>query len=358
LFTPKAYNVDFDLVPSLSGHQMLAAPEGTKMEHFLTWVQALPDREPPAWLSLPPTAERLIAVAQGNELLWKLRKMRMLADDDDELLTTAVKSQGSQQPAWMRTLFERCREWLGELPEKFNTLAKQAAEHQDPLYRLFAREGSIGRRLLDHVQRDLQDIIKVCQGELKQTNHLRTLMSALTKGTIPDHWRRYKVNKSMAVTGWIANFARRLAQLDHIAGLDNLNNLEVWLGGLFFPEAYITATRQAVAHRKKWSLETLYLRLDLERVNDPGAFVVDGLVLEGASWTNDRLILNDGDAVRLNSSQLRWVQVDESNQQGLVNLPVYLNNDRGDVLFTVDLPFDTASGSLVATRAVCLTAGG
>lgn len=67
--------------------------------------------------------------------------------------------------------------------KKFNTLVKQAAEHQDPLYRLFAREGSIGRKLLDHVRRDLQDIIKVCQGELKQTNHLRTLMSALTKGT-------------------------------------------------------------------------------------------------------------------------------------------------------------------------------
>ena len=87
-------------------------------------------------------------------------------------------------------------------------------------------------------------------------------------------------------------------------------------------------------------------------------FYFVGLVLEGASWTNDRLILNDGDAVRLNSSQLRWVQIDESNQEGLVNLPVYLNNDRSDVLFTVDLPFDTASGPLVATRAVCLTAGG
>ena len=45
--------------------------------------------------------------------------MRMLADDDDELLATAVKSQGSQQPAWMRMLFERCREWLGELPEVY-----------------------------------------------------------------------------------------------------------------------------------------------------------------------------------------------------------------------------------------------
>ncbi len=80
----------------------------------------------------------------------------------------------------------------------------------------------------------------------------------------------------MGVTGWIADFARRLIQLDRVAGLNNLNDFEVWLGGLFFPDAYITATRQAVAHRKRWSLETLSLRLDIEKVNDPEAFIVDG----------------------------------------------------------------------------------
>jgi hypothetical protein len=86
------------------------------------------------------------------------------------------------------------------------------------------------------------------------------------------------VKKTNSVAEWIPNFARRLAQLDHVATLDggNLNNVEVWLGGLFYPEAYITATRQAVAHRKRWSLETLHLRLDMERVNDPEAFIVDG----------------------------------------------------------------------------------
>lgn len=81
----------------------------------------------------------------------------------------------------------------------------------------------------------------------------------------------------MAVSEWIANFARRLTQLDTIASLDDLSDVEVWLGGLFFPEAYVTATRQAVAHRKRWSLETLHLRLDIERVNDPGAFIIDGM---------------------------------------------------------------------------------
>ena len=81
----------------------------------------------------------------------------------------------------------------------------------------------------------------------------------------------------MSVSEWIPDFARRLAQLDNLTEKDNLTDVEVWLGGLFFPEAYITATRQAVAHRKKWSLETLHLRLDIERVNDPNAFIIDGI---------------------------------------------------------------------------------
>ena len=86
--------------------------------------------------------------------------------------------------------------------------------------------------------------------------------------------------------------------------------------------------------------------------------VTTGLALEGAAWSTDKLVLSDGEAVRLNASQIRWVQSDESSNANLVNLPVYLNNDRSDVLFTVDLPFDSSAGSLVAMRAVCLTAGG
>lgn len=52
--------------------------------------------------------------------------MRMLSDEDEEAApTAAAKSQTSQQPAWMRTLLERCREWLNQLPavqKKFTLL--------------------------------------------------------------------------------------------------------------------------------------------------------------------------------------------------------------------------------------------
>lgn len=81
----------------------------------------------------------------------------------------------------------------------------------------------------------------------------------------------------MSVSEWIPDLARRLAQLDGITTMQqSLSNVEVWLGGLFFPEAYVTATRQAVAHRKRWSLETLCLRLDIGQMSNPGAFIVDG----------------------------------------------------------------------------------
>jgi dynein heavy chain 1 len=68
--------------------------------------------------------------------------------------------------------------------QTLNTLPKQSNDNPDPLYRLFFREASIGRKLLDQVGKDLADVVKVCDGELKQTNHLRTLMSSLTKGSL------------------------------------------------------------------------------------------------------------------------------------------------------------------------------
>lgn len=61
-------------------------------------------------------------------------------------------------------------------------MPKQSHDNPDPLYRLFFREGGIGNNLLGQVRKDLSDVIKVCEGALKQTNHLRTLMSELIKG--------------------------------------------------------------------------------------------------------------------------------------------------------------------------------
>jgi dynein heavy chain 1 len=65
LFSPRAYDVDFQLVPKSDGEEGLLVPDATKLEQFVEWVSRLPEQEPPSYLALPPTAERVIALAQG-----------------------------------------------------------------------------------------------------------------------------------------------------------------------------------------------------------------------------------------------------------------------------------------------------
>jgi len=170
---------------------------------------------------------------------------------------------------------------------------------------------------------------------------------------------------------YIANLSARLAQLEDFAkGTDDRKN--VWLGGLFQPEAYITATRQTVAHKNGWSLEQLSLSVALNQTGDVDAFSIEGeskssianaiadvagLKLEGADWSESGLtLINDGRPVALGASQLSWRKTDTINSdKQTVNLPVYLNGDRADVLFAVDL-VSVLGQDAVAQRGVCLTA--
>ena len=53
---------------------------------------------------------------------------------------------------------------------------------KDPLFRFFEREVNVGARLLHDVRQDMEDVMKVCQGDKKATNHHRSMMADLVKG--------------------------------------------------------------------------------------------------------------------------------------------------------------------------------
>jgi dynein heavy chain 1 len=53
---------------------------------------------------------------------------------------------------------------------------------KDPLFRFFEREVNAGISLLSQVRKDMEEVMLICQGEKKPTNHHRTLISELAKG--------------------------------------------------------------------------------------------------------------------------------------------------------------------------------
>ncbi len=85
-------------------------------------------------------------------------------------------------------------------------------------------------------------------------------------------WKAYAVRRHIPVSQWMADFKARLDHLHELAS--SLESVDIGL--LFQPEAYITATQQAVAHGNKWSLEQLKMSFGPVTSGDAEAFVLNG----------------------------------------------------------------------------------
>lgn len=60
-------------------------------------------------------------------------------------------------------------------------------------------------------------------------------------------------------SSFISDFKNRLDQFARFTETKDWQRHGVWLGGIIFPEAFLTATRQAVAQKKGTSLDELEL---------------------------------------------------------------------------------------------------
>lgn len=104
VLTPAAFEEDFRLVdpasfssatgPEVGGEArqgLLALPGGTSKRDFMDWVNALPEREPPAYLGLPANAEKLLLVAHAEGMCRNSRLVMDVLDEGEQVLTEAAE---------------------------------------------------------------------------------------------------------------------------------------------------------------------------------------------------------------------------------------------------------------------------
>eukprot|EP00052_Salpingoeca_macrocollata_P029602 m.302295 g.302295 ORF g.302295 m.302295 type:complete len:4671 (+) comp22998_c0_seq14:51-14063(+) len=349
-FVADSFKDNFVLVQAdkQSGTAALHAPEGFKRERYIEWIATLKGQSP-VWLGLPANAEQVLLAAQAHSLRGNMARLQLTSSEDDGLSADGADASGGAEaldaaPAWIAKLVESAREWLRVLPEKLTGMERTAESIKDPLFRFFERENTIGRKLLKRVRNDLAEVIRACTGETKQTNQIRAIMHDLSQGQVFGQWKKaYKVPNGVQASDWVADFAERLRQLEVAATNPNLRGMRVWLGGLFVPEAFFTATRQAVAQAHNWSLEKLQLELHLagdEASAQPGPddFVIKNMRVDGATGQGRTLKLVEEPFRTIGATILRWVNVEgklpKLTEQD-VELPLYLNTSRGDHILNV-----------------------
>lgn len=361
-FTSKSFESNFALVENRlidPGNNNIMIPEGIRRDEFLSWVESLDQTShSPTWLGLPPNAQRVILFNLGQDIIRKLLRLQALEDEDEVLVTISQKagdasadsslvselSGGDVRPTYMKTLASDIETWLRYLPERLELLIRTAENIKDPLFRYFEREISCAARLLSEIRHDLSELKDICDPEkrIKQTNYYREMIEKLVKEQIPEHWIRYKVPKDMKVSSWMIDFGERLKQLTYVLeNSSNLRRINVSLGKLLNPEAYITATRQYVAQANSWSLEELemeFVVIEGDKSADDGSFMIMNLQLEGATTRNNKLHLTNAMATEIPRASLRWIRKENAaNDKIFISLPVYLDPTRNDLLFTVEM---------------------
>jgi dynein heavy chain 1 len=364
LFSARSFDADFTLVPAREGERAILAPDSMRRDALIAWAQELPASQLPSWLGLPNTAERVLLTTRGRTLAAHVTTLQTTDDDDDAAAASsdlagrksaadsAASAAGSAgTPAWLQQLQVQATGWLGLLPASLPALPRTAAAIKDPLFRFYEREVTIASQLLAQVRADLADVIGVCDGSRKQTNHIRGLLDTLAKGHLVPGWRRYTVPARLPAATWLVDFAERIKQfaavVAHAANGGSLAGWRVWLGGLASPEAFFTATRQSVAQRHGWSLETLRMHLDVAPAGGSSAdlaadaFALVNLRVEGAALLAGGMVAPATEAVTVPPlTLLRWVLAPHGSPipaAERAELPIYLNSVRDTLLVIVDL---------------------
>lgn len=261
-------------------------------------MEALSDRQTPAWLGLPNKAERVLLTNHGVDLIAKLLKLQLLEDDDDIVVVAgddasesaaaaAAAKDTDGRPAWMRTLLNSASTWLRLIPTSLATMRRTSDNIKEPLYRYFEREVNNAAKLLALVRHDLEDVIAICRAEKKQTNYHREITECLAKGMVPAQWKRaYRTPDAFTVIQWVTDFADRIKQMQTIAA-SSTANLKVTTP----PLRHLSLTRISFPvaesqHLAWWPLQSRGVHHRHTAVRRPGQWVVVGGV--GAGDSNRR----------------------------------------------------------------------
>jgi dynein heavy chain 1 len=273
------------------------------------------------------------------------------------------KRQSAAFGNWLTDMAAKVKAMLGKLPAELTAMERSDGSLKDPLWRCINRENEVGRKLIKKVRGDLSKLLELCQGTIKTTNDLRALAANISTDSVPKAWKVFVVPDAMTVTEWLADFSLRIEQLELLVKQD-VSKTMLWFGGLSFPEAFLTATRQATAQSLQVSLEELQLVVDIGAgpSKDGMSFMVKGLYIEGAKWDTaegGQLALTDELAVPLPDARLRWLHMaseDYKRTLDYLKLPVYVNGSRTNLLsaFHVRTP-KGVERAVWLQRAVCIT---
>lgn len=246
------------------------------------------------------------------------------------------------QPLDMKVIQEK---YPSIYEESMNTVLQQEAVRYNDLLKL--------------VKSSLKALIKAMKGLIVFTNELEEMSIALDQNAVPPNWAAIAYPSMKPLNSWMSDLNDRIKFLRDWVEIGQPKVF--WISGFFFPQAFLTGTKQNFARKYKVPIDEVSFDFQVldkgpQRIIRPpeDGVYIHGLYLEAAAYDVRGRKLADAAPRQLTQEMpviwLKPVQKRVDPQSGIYRCPVYKIGTRQGVLtttghssnyvLTIELPTD------------------
>ena len=323
---PEMLDADLELAPGF------VQPPPSDFVEYHTYIDEMLPAESPNLYGLHPNAEIDYLTLTSARLFTEVLGMQ------------STKSSASEGGASKSDIIkERLEEFLEKMPEEFNIhemAGRAPPEERTPYINVAFQEANRMNRLLSAISRGLKEVRLGLKGELTVTPAMEAIENALFFDTVPDGWGVVLGPSTKPLGAWFNDILERVKFLEAWIG-DFALPSSVWLGGLFNPQAFLTAIAQQTARKNEWPLDKVVLNVDVtkkynrEDFTSPpreGAYLY-GLYMAGARWDTGTGTIQDAKLKELCPPMpvifCKAIPVDKQDLRGTYSTPTFKTVQRG-----------------------------
>eukprot|EP00163_Fabomonas_tropica_P009916 TRINITY_DN1985_c0_g1_i1.p1 TRINITY_DN1985_c0_g1~~TRINITY_DN1985_c0_g1_i1.p1 ORF type:complete len:4225 (-),score=1474.45 TRINITY_DN1985_c0_g1_i1:598-13272(-) len=315
------------------------SPTNVSHDRYVSYVEQNMPSEGPVSFGLPSNADMNYRTKQADDLFTAIGM----------LLPRSGAGGGA-------TLNEKAKEVLDDITERLpmdfdlsEMLEKADTSEPDPFFNVFLQECAHANRLLSEIRRSLEELDRGLSGDISLTDSMQEVLTALHSDKVPPSWVAVSYPSRKPLASWFNNFLDRIQQLQQWS-IDLQVPPSTWIGGLFNPQAFLTAVMQTSARKNNWSLDNLIIHTevtkkqakDIELASREGTYV-HGLFLEGTGWDASTGQLGESRSKELHPELpvilIKAIPQERADLRDTYECPVYATEERGSTyIFTANLP--------------------
>ncbi|BES91052.1 Hypothetical protein NTJ_03860 [Nesidiocoris tenuis] len=321
-------------------------PPFGERQDYIDYIRSLPLLTEPSVFGVHDKRQHDVEIDEAEDVCQKLAIIsnRLIGDSEfnslgrqnDEILTI-ISSIESKIPDTFQ--YEKLKMSIGSDPQ--------------PMMLCLIRELKTFNQLIATMKSSLDGVRKVVTGLSVTTNEISEVRDQLMSHSPPRLWTKFVPECDQNVGKWLLTLGRRSNQFEK--WVTRGEPWILWLAGLAYPQAYLTAIAQVACREEGWPMDAVAFHTEVTEYQKRSAIpskpktglYVEGLFLDGAQWDFAEKCLQTltGDTsiyplpiIGLFTSPARGLPI-----QGCLKLPVYATpkrkkSENGKVITELNIP--------------------